>query len=186
MPWFSWRDMGILSQIFQVLMLCSWGANERCWPQMRSSRSCRTRVVGELPIQFFNSVWFCCSPRLIRASARPIFCPLWFVSPTSGLAAAKVSTKPVSWQMVEAPEYKCKPHKPQPVILLSTLSVPSRRWWTTKIQTRSSGNSVRMAFLSCFRGSRPGLPVGLFDSGAPEALARCEWNIYVSLSALSR
>lgn len=42
------------------------------------------------------------------------------------------------------------------------------------------------AFLSCFRGLRPGLPIGLFDSGAPEALARCKWYIYVSLSVLPR
>jgi hypothetical protein len=40
------------------------------------------------------------------------------------------------------------------------------------------------AFLSRFRVSQPDLPIGLFNSGAGEALACHEWFIYVSLTVL--
>ena len=42
------------------------------------------------------------------------------------------------------------------------------------------------AFMSRFGVSQSDLPIGLFNSGAGEALACHEWFIYVSLTVLPR
>lgn len=54
------------------------------------------------------------------------------------------------------------------------------------IQLLSLGNMVRTTLFHYAPSfANPNLPVGLSNSGAREALARCGWYIYVGLTGLS-
>ena len=56
-------------------------------------------------------------------------------------------------------------------------------WWIIRIQIPLLATTVRTLFV-CLRCLQPDSPVGLFNSGTLEALARRRWYIYVCFPSL--
>ena len=78
---------------------------------------------------------------------------------------------------------------PKPIGLLSTLIVPSKLH--ARMVNYHNPNTIARefsayAFPSGFGSPQLDLPIGPFNSGAREALARRRWYIYVSFALLPR